>query len=82
MAPLLYTHARKAGIALPEETWLQRQYHPPAVYITENGAAFADQVSDGAVHDQKINIPQENRGYDNHDFLVYRDCIGQKILLL
>lgn len=25
MALLLYTHARKAGIALPEETWLQLQ---------------------------------------------------------
>lgn len=32
---------------------LQRQYHPPAIYITENGAAFADQVSDGAVHDER-----------------------------
>jgi beta-glucosidase len=32
---------------------LQRQYHPPAIYITENGAAFADQVSDGSVHDER-----------------------------
>ena len=32
---------------------LQRQYHPRAIYITENGAAFADQVNDGAVHDER-----------------------------
>jgi beta-glucosidase len=31
--------------------WVHREYQPPAVYITENGAAFDDQVEDGAVHD-------------------------------
>jgi beta-glucosidase len=32
---------------------LHRQYHPRAIYITENGAAFADQVQEGAVHDER-----------------------------
>jgi beta-glucosidase len=32
---------------------LHRQYHPRAIYLTENGAAFADQVKDGAVHDER-----------------------------
>jgi beta-glucosidase len=54
----------KAGYEVTEMGWpvmpdglrellvgLHRQYRPPAIYITENGAAFADQVEDGAVHD-------------------------------
>ena len=28
-------------------------YHPSAVYVTENGAAFADELQDGAVHDPR-----------------------------
>ncbi len=32
---------------------LNREYHPRAIYITENGAAFADQVEEGAVHDTR-----------------------------
>ncbi|NCC27540.1 MAG: beta-glucosidase [Gammaproteobacteria bacterium] len=33
-------------------TWLRERYHNPPVYITENGAAFADRVEDdGSVHD-------------------------------
>ena len=33
---------------------VQREYAPPAVYVTENGAAFADTVSsDGLVHDER-----------------------------
>jgi beta-glucosidase len=32
---------------------LQHEYMPKAIYITENGAAFDDQVSDGAVHDSR-----------------------------
>ncbi len=32
---------------------LYRQYRPPAIYITENGAAYADAVKDGAVHDER-----------------------------
>jgi beta-glucosidase len=32
---------------------LYRQYHPRAIYITENGAAFDDQVKDGAIHDER-----------------------------
>jgi len=33
---------------------VQREYAPPAVYVTENGAAFADTVSsDGLVHDDR-----------------------------
>ncbi|MGE5226796.1 MAG: GH1 family beta-glucosidase [Planctomycetaceae bacterium] len=35
-------------------TRVQRDYAPPAVYVTENGAAFQDTVSsDGAVHDER-----------------------------
>jgi beta-glucosidase len=30
---------------------VQKSYQPPAIYVTENGAAFADQVEDGVVHD-------------------------------
>lgn len=29
------------------------EYNPPAIYITENGAAYADQVTAGRVHDQQ-----------------------------
>ena len=33
---------------------LQREYPVPPIYITENGAAFADKVSlDGSVHDPR-----------------------------
>jgi beta-glucosidase len=33
---------------------VHQRYRPPAIYITENGAAFADQVSaDGRVHDER-----------------------------
>ena len=35
-------------------TRLTRDYHPPALYVTENGAAFADAPGpDGAVHDPR-----------------------------
>jgi beta-glucosidase len=35
-------------------TRLQRDYQPPALYVTENGAAFADTVGDdGKVHDPR-----------------------------
>ena len=35
-------------------TRLTRDYHPPALYVTENGAAFADVPGpDGAVHDPR-----------------------------
>ncbi len=56
----------KAGYELTEMNWpvmpdglrellvgLYRQYRPLAIYITENGAAFSDQVKDGAVHDER-----------------------------
>lgn len=34
--------------------WVHETYAPPAIYITENGAAFADEVSsDGKVHDPR-----------------------------
>ncbi|MDX1736423.1 MAG: family 1 glycosylhydrolase, partial [Halioglobus sp.] len=33
--------------------WLQDDYGNPRVMITENGAAFEDEVVDGAVHDPK-----------------------------
>ncbi len=32
---------------------LHRDYSPPAIYITENGAAFDDQLVDGQVHDPR-----------------------------
>lgn len=32
---------------------VHREYNPPAMYITENGAAFEDTVEDGAVHDPR-----------------------------
>lgn len=32
---------------------LQHDYQPKAIYITENGAAFEDQVADGTVHDPR-----------------------------
>lgn len=34
-------------------SWLRRDYGNPPVYITENGAAFDDSLSDGAVRDPK-----------------------------
>ncbi|MFZ2487533.1 MAG: GH1 family beta-glucosidase [Anaerolineae bacterium] len=35
-------------------TWIHRDYAPPRIYITENGAAFADAVNaQGAVHDPR-----------------------------
>ena len=34
-------------------TRLHRDYAPKAIYVTENGAAFDDQVVDGAVHDPR-----------------------------
>lgn len=34
-------------------TWVSRTYGPTALYVTENGAAFADEVVDGAVHDPR-----------------------------
>src|SRR5207244_2973466 len=32
---------------------IHHSYQPPAVYVTENGAAFADILVDGAVHDAR-----------------------------
>jgi len=32
---------------------VQSSYGPPAIYVTENGAAFMDQVEDGVVHDPR-----------------------------
>ena len=35
-------------------TWVHREYAPPALYVTENGAAFPDIVGpDGTVHDDR-----------------------------
>jgi beta-glucosidase len=33
--------------------WLHREYPMPAIWITENGAAFDDPVEDGRVHDSR-----------------------------
>jgi len=56
--------ATKRGLPVTEMGWeiypqgltellltLHREYDLPAVYITENGGAFKDPVTDGAVHD-------------------------------
>lgn len=56
----------QAGYELTEMGWpvmpdglrellvhLHREYHPGAMYVTENGAAFEDQLEDGAVHDAR-----------------------------
>ncbi len=42
-------------------TRVHRDYAPPSLYVTENGAAFADQVSaDGRVHDpQRVDYLRE-----------------------
>ncbi len=32
---------------------VHQTYRPPAIYVTENGAAFHDEVVDGAVHDPR-----------------------------
>lgn len=41
--------------------WVNRTYRPGAIYITENGAAFEDQVEDGAVHDaQRVDYLREH----------------------
>lgn len=32
---------------------LHQEYQPKAIYVTENGAAFADQVDEGRVHDPR-----------------------------
>lgn len=32
---------------------LQKDYAPPAILITENGAAFADEIDEGKIHDTK-----------------------------
>lgn len=34
-------------------TRVHRDYHPKAIYITENGAAFTDQLDNSAVHDPR-----------------------------
>jgi beta-glucosidase len=34
-------------------TWLKREYNPPAIYITENGAAFADTPEGDYVQDHE-----------------------------
>lgn len=41
---------------------VQREYQPPPIYITENGAAFSDRIdSDGKVHDpRRANYLQEH----------------------
>ena len=43
---------------------LTNEYHLPPIYITENGAAFADEVSrDGQVHDERrVNYLREHLG--------------------
>jgi beta-glucosidase len=41
--------------------WLTQEHHVPAIYITENGAAFPDKVESGAVHDvQRVRYYHEH----------------------
>lgn len=40
---------------------LQRDYSPPVMYVTENGAAYDDKLVDGAVYD-----PERIRYYERH----------------
>lgn len=44
---------QSAGALHQVLSWLRRDYANPAVYITENGAAFEDALIDGAVYDPK-----------------------------
>lgn len=34
-------------------TWIHERYDEPIIYITENGCAYADEVKDGKVNDQR-----------------------------
>jgi beta-glucosidase len=65
-APVGASELAERGFELTEMGWpvvpdafqellvrIHQTYRPPAVYVTENGAAFADQVVGGAVHDPR-----------------------------
>jgi beta-glucosidase len=41
--------------------WLHETYDAPPIYVTENGAAFVDRVTDGRVHD-----PERIAYFDRH----------------
>ncbi len=52
-----------AGALLELLTRIQNDYAPPAIYITENGAAFDDQLVNGEVHDtQRIAYLSDHLG--------------------
>jgi beta-glucosidase len=38
--------------------WLHREYEPQAIYITENGSAFADQPQDGEGGEKVVHDPR------------------------
>src|SRR5439155_3084132 len=64
--PLTASELTELGFELTEMGWpvvpdalrelligVHETYRPPAIYVTENGAAFPDEVVDGAVHDPR-----------------------------
>lgn len=41
--------------------WVNREYRPKAIFITENGAAYDDQIENGVVHDAaRVNYLREH----------------------
>ncbi len=54
---------------------LQREYRPPAIYVTENGAAFSDVLEGEAVHDA------ERVDYLHEHFVAARRAISDGVPL-
>lgn len=54
-------------------TWLDKEYHRPEIYITENGAAFPDTLTDGKVSDT------ERIDYIKQHLLVLNRAIMQGV---
>jgi len=78
----------QAGYELTEMGWpimadglrellvhVNREYHPEAIYITENGAAFNDQLEEESVHDDR------RTGYLREHLLAARRAISEGVPL-